>query len=89
MLNDRRVEFSEFAEAGLHRLIADDSRRAWAKQSMKFYLRRDAEDEAVLCPAFDDRQLFVFAFYKYRVLFEISDQTVHIWSVSDITLDTN
>jgi hypothetical protein len=84
-LNERRVEFSEVALAGLAREIEDESSRDWAKASLKFYLRRDAEDQAYLSDAFDDIDIYIFPFNKWRVTFEVSGDCVFIWTFSRLT----
>lgn len=82
----RVVEFSEVAEAGIKRISEDESKQVTLKESLKWYLRRDAEYRAVPCPAFEDKQLFLYPFSQWRVLFEVSDMVI-IWSVRPAKLD--
>jgi hypothetical protein len=51
---DKRVEFEELALAALKNLVPSDSSRASAVASISWYLRRDAEVQAIRCP--DDQQ---------------------------------
>lgn len=81
MLRERRVEFAELALSGIGRLVGDPSKREWLKASLVFYLRRDAEKDARPCPAFPDLELYIFPYWECRILFEIEDDCVVIWSV--------
>jgi hypothetical protein len=78
---DKRVDFSELALAALRQLVPDDSSRASAVASIGWFLRRDAELQAIKCPAFDDRDLYTYGFWKFRILFEVTDDAVFIWSI--------
>ena len=78
------VQFSEFAFAGIRNLIPDQSRQKSFHASFKWYLERDWENRSVVCPAFADKNLFVFPFGPFRVLFEVDDR-VFVWSVSNLT----
>jgi hypothetical protein len=82
MLSDLPVEFSDFALAGLARVTEDESKRESLKAALKFYLRRDAQDEGWPCPAFEDRELYLYKFWRCRVLYEVLPSCVWIWSVS-------
>lgn len=79
-----KVQFSEFALAGLRSLIPDQSRQKSFHASLGWYLERDWESRSFLCPAFSDRRLYVFPFGPFRVLFEIEDE-VFIWSGSNLS----
>ena len=81
MLSDLPVEFSETALVGLARVVEDEDQRESLKAAIKFYLRRDAEFEGRPCPAFDDRDLFLFGFWHCRILYEVLPQCVFVWSV--------
>lgn len=74
------VEFSETALAGIRREIPDESRQKSCVVSLTFYLRRDFADRAELCPAFTDRDLYIYAFQKWRVLFEARGTRIIVWS---------
>lgn len=82
MLNDAHIEFGEVAIAGLNHLVPDESRRKSLKASIVFYLRRDASERSYTCPAFDDRELYLFPIHTYRILFEISGSKVLVWSIA-------
>jgi hypothetical protein len=83
---DKRVEFEELALAALRQLVPDESAQQWAQKSLTWYLRRDAEEQAIRCPAFEDRALYTFVFWKYRVLFEVTTDAILIWSVAPAAL---
>lgn len=82
MLSDLSVEFSELALSGLARVTDDESRRESLKAALKYYLRRDAQYEGRPCPAFDDRELYLYNFWRCRVLYEVLSTYVWIWSVT-------
>lgn len=83
MLKERRVEFSEFALAGIADLLEDESRQKSFEASLIWYLRRDAEGQARECPAFPDRAIYVFRHWRARIVFEIAECVI-IWSVKEV-----
>lgn len=78
----RKVIFTELSQASMKRLMPDESQRESMKASMTWYLRRDAEGKSIRCPAFDDLDVYIYAFSKYRVLFELREADLRIWSVA-------
>lgn len=79
-----RVEFSELALAGLRKLIPDPSSQRSAYASLKWYLARRGAEDSRRCHAFSDRELLVFPFGQFRVLYEARDN-YFVWSFTLLT----
>ena len=78
-----RVEFSEPAEASLRRLF-DEERRMSCRASVSFYLREKHEEHSWRCPAFPDRDMFIFPLGpKWRVLYERRTDRIVVWSFTE------
>lgn len=76
-----RVEFSELAVAGIKRELPDPSRQQSCFASLRFYLRRDHDVHSEVCPAFQDRSLYLYAFgNRWRVLYAVDGAGVMVWS---------
>lgn len=76
-----RVEFSELAVAGIARELPDPSRQQSCFVHLRFFLRRDHDVHSEVCPAFDDRTLYLYAFgSRWRVLYEVDGADVMVWS---------
>ena len=87
-----RVEFSEFALAGIRRALPDESRQQTCRAHLSFFLRRDHENHSFPCPAFIDKQLFVYFWGiggQWRVVYEVDGTSVLIWSFSNRLEATN
>lgn len=80
MRSSKLVEFSDLALAAIRRITSDESKQESLKASLRFYLRRDAEERSYPCLAFDDLPWYVYMFSDWRVLFENGDRIV-IWSI--------
>jgi hypothetical protein len=75
-----KIEFSELALAGIRREILDESSQKTCVVHLSFYLRRDYAERAENCPAFPDRDLYLYAFGVWRVLFAIEGDRIVVWS---------
>ncbi len=76
------IEFSKLADVALARLFEDEGQRRSAVASMTFYIGRRGRELSIPCSAFQDRALYLYAFNKYRVLWEDS-RPILIWSVTE------
>jgi hypothetical protein len=78
-----RVQFSEVALAGIRREFPDSSRQQSCIASLRFYLRRDHEKHSIVCPAFHDINMYLYAFgNRWRVLYSVDATSVVVWSFS-------
>lgn len=75
-----RVEYSDLALAGIRRHISDPGRQMSCFASLLFYLGNDARANSVICPAFPDIQLYIYPFMTFRVLYQVKDDIVLVWS---------
>lgn len=79
-----QVRYTEFADAGIRRALPDESRQRTCYAHLAFFLRRDHGVHSYSCAAFQDRQLFVYFFgQQWRVLYEVTDNSILVWSFSD------
>jgi hypothetical protein len=77
------VEFSEIAIAGLCHAMPDENRRKSIEFSIRFFLKspREAIFRSRRCPAFEDKDLYLWPIEQLRVLFEVLDQRIIIWHI--------
>ena len=75
-----RVEYSDLAQAGIRRHVADESRQMTCYAALLFYLGNDARSDSVLCAAFPDLELYVYPFHTFRVLYQVRGDVVFVWS---------
>ena len=70
-----QIRFSELASAGIVNCFPDESRQNTCYVHLKYFLSRDHAEYSVRCDAFDDLELFLYKFGKYRVLWVLA-----VWS---------
>ena len=76
-----RVEFSDLALAGIRKFADDGSKHSGLKHSIAWYVSRHPHHMARRCPAFPDRDLFLFPLGNdMRILYEAGD-IILVWSV--------
>jgi hypothetical protein len=77
------VVFSDFALRGLEKKFPDPERRLSAKYSIEWHLKRDETlDKSRSCPAFTDKEMYLFPLSDMKILFEKRGDEVLVWSVS-------
>jgi hypothetical protein len=77
------VKFTEFALRGLANIFSDEERRASAKQSIEWYIKREeALGKSRPVPAFGDKKLLLFPLSDMKIMFERGDDENVVWSVS-------
>ena len=76
-----KVTFSELALAGIRREFPDYSRQESCKASLSFYLLGENTDRHFPCPAFDDREIQIYAFgSEWRATYEALPDEVFVWT---------
>lgn len=76
-----KVLFSELALAGIAREFPDHSRQESCKVSLSFYLQVDNSERHFLCPAFDDRKIYIYSFgAEWRATYEVLQVEVLVWT---------
>ena len=77
-----RVIFSELARAGMVQLVEDESCRKSLEHSIIFYLRKEGKTNSRRCPAFEDRELFTYNLWVCRILFEMDENGIVVWTIT-------
>ena len=83
-MNVKEIRYSELAKAGIAREFPDESRRASLIVSLKFYLGRDHERVSVRSKAFQDIEVYWYPFGGWRVLYEVQDDAILVWSFREV-----
>lgn len=83
----KKIVYSDLAEAGISRLQLADHEEQNLRVKINFQIARNPTLTAVRTPAFSDREMYVdLPFVKanlvVRILLEVADEKVIIWSVS-------
>lgn len=87
-MKQQDVEFSELSLNGLEKIYPDIERRETARHAVEWYVKRDDTlRKSRACPAFEDKNLFVFPLHDMRVLFE-RNGIVRVWSIKKEVEDT-